>query len=78
MVGRKNCIRGEFVSVPDCAGEEGAASVVRAAAEVLVLEAVVTSSSTCRLQFEVKVPRTRLTSGDLVKHGKAYGPASVL
>ena len=38
--GGQNCIRGEFVPVPDCAGEEGAASVVRAAAEALVLEAV--------------------------------------
>ena len=42
MGGRQNCIRGEFVPVPDCAGEEGAASVVLAAAEALplVLEAV--------------------------------------
>ena len=39
---------GEFVPVPDCAGE-GVASVVRAAAETLVLEAVVASSSTFRL-----------------------------
>ena len=59
-------------------GRGGIASVVCAAAEAMVLEAVAASSSTCRLQFEVKVPRTRLTSGDLVKHGKAYGPASVL
>ena len=33
MGGKLSCIRGEFVPVPDCAGEEGAASVVRAAAE---------------------------------------------
>ena len=51
---------------------------VCAAAEALVLEAVVASSSTCRLQFEVRAPHTRLTSGDLVQYGEAYGPASVL
>ena len=39
-VGGQNCIREEFAPVPDCAEEEGAASVVRAAAEALVLEAV--------------------------------------
>ena len=78
MGGRQNCIRREFVPVPDCAGEEGVASVVCAAAEALVLEAVVASSSTCRLEFEVRAPHTRLTSGDLVQHGEAYGPASVL
>ena len=72
-VGGQNCIWGEFVPVIDCAGEEGAA------AEALVLEAVVASSSTCRLEFEVRAPHTRgSTSGDLVQHGEAYGPASVL
>ena len=81
-------IWGEFVPVPDCAGEgvasvdcageEGVASVVSAAAEALVLEAGVASSSTCRLQFEVRAPHTRLASGDLVQHGEAYGEASVL
>ena len=45
---------------------EGVASVVRAATEALVLEAVVASSSTSRLEFEVREPHTRLTSGDLV------------
>ena len=50
---------------------------VCAAAEALVLEAVVASSSTCRLEFEVRTPRTRLTSGDLVQHGGAYGEAYV-
>ena len=48
MGGKLSCIRGEFVPVPDCAGE-GVASVVRAAAETLVLEALVASSSTFRL-----------------------------
>ena len=38
------------------------ASVVGAAAEALVLEAVVASSSTCWLEFEVRAPHTR-TSG---------------
>ena len=49
-----------------------------AAAEALVLEAAVASSSTCRLEFEARAPHTRLTRGDLVQHGEAYGPASVL
>ena len=35
--GGQNCIWGEFIPVPHCVGEEGAASVVCAAAEVLVL-----------------------------------------
>ena len=74
--GEQNCIRGEFVPVPDCAGEEGVASVVCATAEALVLEAV-EASSTCRLQFEARAPHTRLTGGDLVQHGEAYGPVSV-
>ena len=39
-VGGQNCIREQVAPVPDCAGEEGAASVVRAAAEALLLEAV--------------------------------------
>ena len=73
MGGGQNCTRGEFVPVPDCAGEEGAASVVCAAAEALVLEAVVASSSTCRLEFEVRVSHTRLIRGDLVQHGEVYG-----
>ena len=60
--GRQNCIQGKFVPVPDCAGAEGVASVVGAAAEALVLEAVVASSSTCWLEFEVRAPHTR-TSG---------------
>ena len=61
-------------------GEEGVASVVYAAAEALVLEAVAAnSSSTCRLEFEVRaLAHTRLTRGHLVQHGEAYGPASVL
>ena len=49
------------------------ASVVCAAAEVLVLEAVAASSSTCRLEFEVRVSHTRLIRGDLVQHGEVYG-----
>ena len=70
MGGGQNFICGEFVPVPDCAGEEGVASVVCAAAETLVLDAVLVSSSTCRLEFEVRAPHTRgLTSGDLVQHG---------
>ena len=64
---------GEFVPVPDCAGGKDVASVVCEAS--LVLEAVVASSSTCRLQFEVRAPHTLLTSGDLVQHGEAYGEA---
>ena len=59
-------------------GGNGVASVVCAAAEALVLEAVVASSSICRLQFEVRAPHTRLTNGDLVQHGEAFGEASVL
>ena len=30
------------------------------------------SSSTCALDFEVRAPHTRLTSGDLIQHGEAY------
>ena len=56
---------GEFVPVPDCAGGKDVASVVCEAS--LVLEAVVASSSTCRLEFEVRAPHTHLTSGDLVQ-----------
>ena len=57
---------------------EGVASVVHVVAEALVLEAAMASSSTCRLEFEVRAAHTRLTSGDLVQHGEAHGPASVL
>ena len=46
MGGGQNCIWGEFIPVPDCAGEEGVASVVCAAAEALVFEAVVAASCT--------------------------------
>ena len=67
--GDRTASGGQFVPVPDCSGEEGVASVVCAAAEVLVLEAAVASSSTCRLQFEVRAPHARLTSGDLGQHG---------
>jgi len=48
--GGLNCIWEEFVPVPGCAREEGAASVVCAGAEALVLEAVMASSSTCTLE----------------------------
>ena len=56
---------------------QGVASVVCAAAEALILEAVAASSAG-RLEFEVRAPHTRFTSGDLVQYGEAYGPASVL
>ena len=39
-----------------CEGKEGAAPVVGAAAEALILEAVVATSSTCTLEFEVRAP----------------------
>ena len=54
--GGQNYIWGKFVPVPACAGAEGVASVVCAAAEALVLEAVVATSTTCRLEFEVRAP----------------------
>ena len=69
---------GKFVAVPDCTGEERAASVVSGAAEAFVLEPVAASSSTCRLEFLVRAPHTCLSSGDLVQDGEAYGSASVL
>ena len=63
--GDRTASGGEFVPVPDCAGGKDVASVVCEAS--LVLEAVVASSSTCRLEFEVRAPHTHLTSGDLVQ-----------
>ena len=75
--GGQNYIWGKFVPVPACAGAEGVASVVCAAAEALVLEAVVAillplAGWSLRSGH---LPHTRLTSGDLVQHGEAFLPS---